>query len=137
MESKRKKRKVLKVPSGTPAPKESPKLPNTADALVQFNGVMVEEMLASEVWREIIRPLIEESIASVSGRFTRGRYHHGQFTRESPGKSLEFLSGYQSALAELNNNILDFVVAKDNLLAKKKEEVKDDNAPLYNPFLEE
>lgn len=96
---------------------------------------MVEELLASEVWREIVMPLFHESVASVSGRYTNGRFHHGDLTRRNT--NLDFLSGYQKGLMDLHNYIQDFVAAKDKLVKDKKAEAKAANAPMINPFLED
>lgn len=107
----------------------------SVEELIRHNGELVEALLASEGWKEVVLPLIQESVSSVSGRYTSGYYYDGEFTRG--GKSLDYLSGYQKALMELNNRILDFVKAKDNLVIKKKAEAKEANAPMINPFLED
>lgn len=96
---------------------------------------MVEELLSSQVWCEVVQPLLQESIHSVSGRYTNGRYYDGEFTRG--GKSLDFLSGYQKALMELNNRLDDFVKAKDKLALDKKAKVASENQPIINPFMED
>jgi len=85
---------------------------------------------------EIIQPLISEGIASVSGRLTNGRYHHGSFTKLEK-LPLEFQQGYQKALMDFHNYLNDFVVQKNKLLKIKVEEKTDKEAPLYNPFMEE
>lgn len=96
---------------------------------------MVEELLASEVWREIVSPLFHEAIAGVSGRFTNGRFHHGDLTRRR--ENLDFLSGYQKGLMDVHNYIQDFVDVKDKLVKDKKAEAKAANAPMINPFMED
>jgi len=80
--------------------------------------------------------LIAEGIASVSGRLTNGRYHHGDLTRTESTRQ-NFLSGYQKALMDFNNYLNDFVVAKNNLAKMKMSEDAAKKAPLYNPFMEE
>lgn len=74
-------------------------------------------------------------IASVSGRFTNGRFHKGQLTKDS--NAIIWLAGYQCALEEFHNNLDDFILAKKNLKKKKMEEEEQKKAPVYNPFLEE
>lgn len=87
------------------------------------------------VWGEIVLPLIQESIASVSGRYTNGRFYQGSLTRTS--ENPERLRGYQLALEEFNNRLHDFVVEKNKLDDKKKQEALDSKAQMYNPFVEE
>lgn len=74
-------------------------------------------------------------IASVSGRYSNGRFHKGEFTKSREHQ--EWLSGYQCALEEFNNNLHDFILAKEKLVESKKQEEAEKKAPIYNPFLEE
>ena len=140
MESKRKTRKVRKVVKAIPAPQKSepPPKSQSAESLIVSNGLLVQELYESKVWQIIINPLISESIASVSGRETNGRYYHGTFTKfyESNGKE-GYLSGYQCALMDFHNRLNDFVVEKRKLLEKKKQSELEKSAPLMNPFMEE
>ena len=96
---------------------------------------MVQALLSSEVWGEIVLPLFQECVASVSGRYTNGRFHHGDLTRGSSDR--DFLAGYQKGLMDLHNYLQDFVAAKDKLASDKKAEVKARSAPIINPFLED
>jgi hypothetical protein len=136
MESKRKKRRVVKAVSATPAPQksEAPR-PKSPEALIRYNGELVETLFESEPWREIAFPLIQESIASVSGRFTNGRFYQGSLTRSKMNR--DELAGYQLALEEFHNRLHDFVVAKRDLIEKKKQEAESKKAEIYNPYLEE
>lgn len=112
----------------------------SGEQLIRRNGEMVEELLASEVWREIVSPLFHEAIAGVSGRFTNGRFHHGDLTRGSANRQstpVEFLAGYQKGLMDVHNYIRDFVDAKDKLIASKKAEAKAAAQPMINPFMED
>jgi hypothetical protein len=95
----------------------------------------VEQLFGSEVWNEIVLPLLKESVAGVSGRFTNGRFHRGALTRDA--KALERLCGYQAALEDFHNNLTDFVTARDEQEKKRKEEAVAKKAPLINPFLED
>lgn len=133
MESKPKVRQVRKAPSETP---ERPKSQVQLDSLIRQNGDMIEELFASKPWQEIVIPLIVESIAGVSGRFTNGRFHKGDLTRTST-MSLEKLSGYQLALEDFYNNLQDFVSTRDRMLEEKKRSKEEKSAPLYNPFMED
>lgn len=148
MESKPKKRKVLK---GSKAQAELPKPPKIAkvnlevtasknpsvspEVLIEQNANLVESLFNSEAWKEIAFPLLQELIASVCGRFTNGRYYHGDFTRTENRK--DFQSGYQRALMDFNNNLHDFILAKNKVLENKKKEQEESKAPIYNPFMEE
>lgn len=71
----------------------------------------------------------------MSGRFTNGRFHHGDLTRSDEGR--DFLAGYQKGLMDLNNRIQDFVAAKDNLIKTKKNEALAAKQPMVNPFMED
>jgi hypothetical protein len=137
MESKPKKVQVRKAHKATPVPQEPPKPRDkkSIDSLILHNGELVEKLLASEVWAEIILPLIHESIAGVSGRFTNGRFYKGDLTRGIC--NLERISGYQCALEEFHNRINDFVVIKDKMIEDKKRDKEEAKQPMVNPFLEE
>lgn len=80
-------------------------------------------------------PLIQESIAGVSGRFSNGRYWHGSLTTNWKDNNSLFVSGYQKALMDFYNHLDDFIKAKDKLIREKKD--KEVEGKLYNPFLEE
>lgn len=137
MESKPKARRVRKARSVILEPQKlEVKQAKSPEELIRSNGDMIEELFASRAWVEIVQPLILESIAGVSGRFTNGRFHKGDLTR-SGSFSLEKLSGYQTALEDLHNNLADFIAARDKFLAEKKREAQDEKAPVYNPFMEE
>lgn len=129
MESKRKKRQVHKV---LPIP---PSKPTSAEALIRFNGDLVESLFSSQVWIEIVFPLLQESIASVSGRYSNSRFWQGTLTRTT--HDLHELKGYQLALEEFHNRLHDFILAKDKLQEKSKQSILDKEAKLYNPFMEE
>jgi hypothetical protein len=121
----------------TPERKEQPKpqdKPTQADALIKFNGDLVESLIAHEGWH-IVEELIDEGIASVSGRKTNGYYYDGELTRG--GKNKDYLSGYQEALSQLYNRIKDFVITRDRAIARKKAEEKFEKGEVYNPFLTE
>lgn len=124
--------------SETPEPPKSlpPQDNSSPEALIVQNGSLVEELFGSQVWQEIAQPLLAESIAGVSGRFTNGRYWHGTLTTDWKGEMPLFLAGYQKALMDYHNRLQDFVAKKHETLKKKKEEVADAKAPLYNPYLE-
>lgn len=113
-----------------------PKLkPTSPEALIKYNGELIEQLFSSDAWKEIAFPLLEESIASVSGRFTNGRFYQGSLTRTKQNR--DELSGYQLALEEYYNRLTDFITEKEKLKEKKKTEQLDRVAPMYNPFLEE
>lgn len=105
--------------------------------LIHKNGVLIEQLFSSEVWKEIVFPLIQESIAGVSGRFTNGRYWHGSLTTNWKENNSLFVAGYQKALMDFNNNLHDFILARDKQIISKRETELNKQAPLYNPFLEE
>lgn len=95
----------------------------------------MEELLSSKPWTEIAFPLLEESIASVSGRFTNGRFYQGTLTKSKMNR--DELAGYQMALEEFYNRLHDFIVTRDRAIAKKKEEELEKKAVMYNPFMED
>ena len=143
MESKPKKRQVRKVRVVTPVPKEQPKQqlkslkivaqPTSAEALIKQNGDLIESLISHEGWH-IVEELIDEGIASVSGRKTNGYYYDGELTRG--GKNKDYLSGYQEALSQLYNRVKDFIIIRDRAIARKKAEEQCEKGEVYNPFLE-
>jgi hypothetical protein len=150
MASKPKKAKAGKARSAVHAPKELPKQdkkkeasrdndpkPTSQEALIIQNGHLVEQLFSSRPWLEIAKPLLDESIAGVSGRFTNGRYWHGSLTTKWNEHTSLALAFYQKALMEFHNNLHDFITAKNNLIKGKKQEEEDKVAPIYNPFMEE
>jgi hypothetical protein len=134
MESKPKKRQVRKAPKATPEQPKQLDKPSQAEALVKFNGDLVESLLQQPGW-VIVEELIDESIASVSGRKTNGYYYDGELTRG--GKNKDYLSGYQEALSQLYNRVKDFIIARDKMVARKKAEEQYAKGEVYNPFLTE
>ena len=120
----------------TPEHKEQPKQldkPTQAEALIKFNGDLVESLISHEGWH-IVEELIDEGIASVSGRKTNGYYYDGELTRG--GKNKDYLSGYQEALSQLYNRIKDFIITRDRAISRKKAEEQFEKGDVYNPFLE-
>jgi hypothetical protein len=136
MGSKRKKRKVRKVLSATPVQEKSPKPQDskTARQIIIEQGQLIESLISHEGW-SIIEELIDEGIASVSGRKTNGYYYSGELTRG--GKDKNYLTGYQEALTQLYNRVKDFIISKNKILNAKKKELEETKAPIINPFLEE
>ena len=138
MVSKHKKRKVLKAGSETPAPpKPQVDKPTSPEALIKFNGEQVEALFQSYAWKELVFPVLQELVASVSGRLTNGRYYHGSLTRDWSGHNSIFVAGYQKGLMDFHNQIAGFVEAKVSLEESKKKEKAEKDAPIYNPFMEE
>lgn len=134
MASKRKKPPVAKATSEQT--RQAPTKEANVESLIRRNGNAVEEFLQSEIWRDIVQPLISEGVASVSGRLTNGRYYDGDLTRDSV-HSRDYLAGYQKGLMDLNNRLNDFVVERDKLARRKVEEQSAARQPYVNPFLEE
>lgn len=131
MESKRKKRQVHK---GSSERVKAGK-PTSAEALIRFNAELVEGLFDSQAWIEIVFPLLQESIASISGRFTNARFYQGSLTRTR--ENADILRGYQLGLEEFYNRLHDFILARNKLKESKKSEELDKLAPVYNPFMED
>jgi hypothetical protein len=108
-----------------------------AEVLIRQNGELVEELFRSKAWVEIVKPLLDEAIAGVSGRFTNGRFWHGTLTQKWDGNTSVAMAFYQKALMEFYNHLHDFIVAKDKMLADKKAEKEQAEAPLVNPMMED
>ncbi len=126
------KRKKLQVPKVQITPQSKP---TSAEALINYNAELVESLFSSQAWVEIVFPLLQESIASVSGRYSNGRFWQGALTKND--RSLEELKGYQLALEEFHNRLHDFILAKNKLQQQKKNELLNKESNLYNPFMEE
>lgn len=119
------------VPPKLPLPQDKP---TNAEALIRFNGDLIESLIAHQGW-SIVEDLIDEGIASVSGRKTNGYYYDGELTRG--GKNKDYLSGYQEALTQLYNRVKDFIITRDKTLKRKKEDEETMKGEVYNPFMEE
>ena len=89
----------------------------------------------SPAWREIAFPLLRESIASVSGRFTKGRFYQGSLTKSNANR--DELAGYQLALEEFYNRLVAFIDTRELAIKAKKEADDEKEASFYNPYLEE
>jgi len=109
--------------------------PTNEDALILHNGNLVEELFSTIPWTEIAFPLLLESIAGVSGRFTNGRFFKGEFTRTKDNHA--WLSGYQCALEEFYNNLVAFVELRDKKSEDRREAELESRADFYNPFMED
>jgi hypothetical protein len=94
---------------------------------------LIEELISHPGW-QIVEELIDEGIASVSGRKTNGYYYSGSLTAGQKNK--EYLSGYQEALTELYNRIKDFIKFRNRLIESSKQG-KEDSGAFFNPFMEE
>lgn len=115
----------------SPPPQDKP---TDAEALIRFNGDLIESLISHQGWT-IVEDLIDEGIASVSGRKTNGYYYDGALTRG--GKNKDYLSGYQEALSQLYNRVKDFIIARDKMIKRKKDEEAMVKGEVYNPFLTE
>jgi hypothetical protein len=107
------------------------------DRLTIKYGRMVEELVASPVWVDIIAPLFHEMVASVSGRLTDNYYHHGALTRDMSKDNALMLSGYQKGIMDTYNRITDFVREKNKVENRLKGEQVEQKVSYYNPFMEE
>ena len=141
MESKPKNRQVRKAHRVTPEQPEQQieiikiiAIPKSPEAMIKENGDLVESLLSHQGWT-IVEDLIDEGIASVSGRKTNGYYYDGELTRG--GKNKDYLSGYQEALSQLYNRVKDFILARDKAIVRRKAEEQYEKGEVYNPFLEE
>ena len=141
MESKPKKRQVRKVRSVTREqhvpPKQSAADKPSAEALILQNGRLVEALYRSEVWSQILKPVLDELVAGVSGRCTDGRFYHGTLTRDWSNNTSVFLAGFQKALMDYSNSINDFVLAKNKLIAQQKAEASAVKQPMIGPLMED
>lgn len=113
------------------------KIERSKESLIRHNGELVSEFLTTEVYREIIKPLIDESIASVDGKERGGRWYFGEFNKQINLPKLQFYCGYSLALKEFLNRLVSFVDAMEDLKKKKEEMVEEKKQPIINPFLEE
>lgn len=116
---------------------DRPRIKREKDTLIRYNAELVEELIESEVYRDILKPLIDEAVASVEGKQIEGKWFLGDFNRSDNPDRLQFLRGYSLALKEFNNRLLSFIEAKHELQRKKEEEKAEVRQPLVNPFLEE
>lgn len=105
----------------------------TAEQLIYDNGVLVENLMRSREWCEVVYPVLCERILSVTGRYSNGRWQHGSLTRMDK-LNLEFQQGYAKGLMDFSNDINDFIVAKKNLEKKMEAERKAAQEPMVGPL---
>jgi len=117
--------------------REARHIERSKEALIRHNGELVEEFLTSEVYLDIIKPVLDESIAGVDGKQVVNKWMFGEFNKSANMGRLQFLSGYSLALKEFINRIVSFVEAKNGLQAKKEAEKVEKKQPIVNPFLED
>jgi hypothetical protein len=119
------------------SPRKAKAEERSREALIRYNGELMEEFLVSEVYLDIIKPVLDESIASVDGRQITNKWMFGEFNKGANIGRLQFLSGYSLALKEFANRLVSFVEAKHGLQVKKEEEKIEKKQPIVNPFLED
>lgn len=124
---------MVKAKQVTPEPKQSQEDPNR---LIVKYGRMVEELILTPVWVDVIAPLFVESVASVSGRLTDGYFYHGALTRSPSNENSLMHAGYQKGVMDVWNRIMDFMKEKKRLEEKVKNDDANSKQPYYNPFLE-
>lgn len=103
---------------------------------IRYNRDLVQDFFSSVFYHEIYYPLLEECKASVSGRFTNGRFYKGDLTLK-PESNRDLLAGYQMALEDFHNRIHDFIVFANNLEKRQKEEQAEKGIEVINPFLDD
>ena len=105
-----------------------------------YNGRLIEELIKSEVWQDIIGPHLHTMITSSIGtQLPDGRWMVGDWAvRSGDNTDKDYNAGYSSGLMEFSNFIVNSVREKDTVLenenVRKKEE---DNSQLVNPMQEE
>lgn len=129
--------KKIKVSRKKLSQRESKRLERSRESLIRYNGELVEELLESEVYKDIIKPLLDESIASVDGKQINHKWLFGEFNKTINLTKLQFYSGYSIALKEFANRLISFIEAKNNLQIQKEEAKKEKHQPIINPFLED
>jgi hypothetical protein len=119
------------------SPRKAKAEERSREALIRYNGELVEEFLGSEVYLDIIKPVLDESIASVDGKQVSNKWLFGEINKSVNFPRLQFLSGYSLALKEFANRILSFIEERDKLQLRKLEEKIEKRQPIVNPFLED
>jgi hypothetical protein len=94
------------------------------DKKIIENGRIVEDGLRGDFWQEIIGPQLHQMISSAGSRQREdGRWIAGHSVLPtSTNDERTYAAGYQSALMEFSNSILDFVNAKNKIEKRMKQE---------------
>lgn len=108
------------------------------DLKLVANGQLVEDLLKSEVWQEIIGPELHKLISSAgSYQMPDGRWLPGTGVLPGVQDSIRtHSSGYQCGLMDFSNNILAFVTEKNRALERKKKD-NQETEELVQPMSEE
>ncbi len=104
------------------------------------NGTLVEELVRSEVWQNIIGPEIHTMIGKVgsyqlpSGKWMAAHWAH---PTTSPTERT-YDAGYMAGLIEFSNGILEFIDAKKRVVENRAKKLKDKkNETMVYPMQEE
>lgn len=105
-------------------------------------GKIIEEVMSTKGWKELIEPVFDEMIESVIGRKRNGRWFSGHFVKSRKDEKKEFYIGYTSGIQELWNSIHNYVDAAEvtkKRIKERGEEEKQNKAqvPMINDESEE
>ena len=101
------------------------------------NGKLVQELLMSEVWEDILEQEINEMILHITGfQSEAGNWVAGHDTKISAtNDELRYYAGYKAALIELHTNILKYVdLAKKLEKEEQKPELVDQMSEDYDGY---
>ena len=114
----------------------SPSLEQREHKLVH-NGQLVEELIRSEVWQEIVGPQLHDMISgSIGFQKKDGRWLQGHWAKSRlPDNERIFSAGYSSGLMEFSNSMLDFIREKDKVVQNRKS--RKQNQKMVRPMEEE
>lgn len=95
-----------------------------AEQVVIQNGKLIDELMRTRGWRQLVEPMFDEMISSVIGVKKNGRWLAGHFIRSRKDEKKEFYIGYASALQEMWNSIQQYQFAAE-IVRKRAEEVSE------------
>ena len=104
------------------------------------NGEMVENMLKSDVWQEIVGPELYRRIVSAKGhQKSDGRWVIGTWAiTNATNDEMKYAAGYIGGLMEFSNSLLDFIKAKNDATNRLQalQNINDKN-DLVDPMMED
>ncbi len=105
------------------------------DRLLISNGGLIEKLITSPVWQEIIGPDLHTRIQRTLGHQKEdGRWVHGPWMINDKDR---FEAGKAAGLMDFSNSLIDYVNAKKDAIARlSKVETEKDKPDLIDPMME-
>lgn len=92
-----------------------------AEKAVIANGKLIEEVMRTKGWKQLIEPVFDEIVNSVIGVKKNGRWLQGHFVKSRKDEKKEFYIGYVCAAQEIWNSIQNYVFSAEAVKRRLEE----------------